>query len=278
MERNDDILRAVQLEQLAMLRAVDRFCRRHEIRYSLYAGTLLGAVRHRGFIPWDDDLDICMPRADYERFLRLWKNEGEYVLQNKDNTPSFTQSFTKLRKRGTTFLTAEDRERGYHTGIFLDIFPVDRLPRGRAARMLFLGEVMVCQLMTREFVPEAQSLPVRLTAGMLLKLVGPGWRDALRRLLLRRITARRSPDAGWVTIETVDAARQWYSPDLFDRYVELPFEDGLFRCVADWDQLLRVKYGDYMQLPPQSERHWKHRPLVIDFDREWKPEDSCISL
>ena len=261
----DETLRRLQLEQLAMLKLLDRFCRRHQIHYSLYAGTLLGAVRHGGFIPWDDDLDVCMPRADYDRFLTLWDQEG-YLLQNKDNTPAFTQSFTKLRKLGTTFLTPEDQGRGYHTGIFLDIFPVDRHPGGG----FFLPQVMLYQLLVREFVPPAQPLPIRLTAGALLKLIPAGRREALRRFLLGRITARRDPKLSRVTIETLDAARQRYSPELMDRFVELPFEDGLFPCVADWDQLLRVKYGDYTQLPPPSERTWKHRPLVIDFDREWE--------
>ena len=256
-------LRRLQLEQLAMLKLVDGFCRRHEIRYSLYAGTLLGAVRHGGFIPWDDDLDVCMPREDYRRFLALWKEDG-YLLQNRDNTPAFTQSFTKLRKRGTTFLTPEDRGRGYHTGIFLDIFPVDRCPAGRG----FLAEVMVYQLMVRQFAPPAQPMAVRLAAGAVLKLIRGRRRERLRRFLLGRITARRDGSLPRVTIETVDAARQRYSPDLFDHYVELPFEDGVFRAVADWDQLLRVKYGDYWCLPPMEERVWKHRPLVIDFERE----------
>ena len=92
--------------QLDILNLIDQVCSKNDLQYSLYAGTLLGAVRHKGFIPWDDDLDICMPREDYEKFLKIWKDEDHpgYILQNKRNTPLFTQSFTKIRKDHTTFL------------------------------------------------------------------------------------------------------------------------------------------------------------------------------
>ena len=102
----DNTLRQLQLTQLSILKVIDKLCRKWEIRYSLYAGTLLGAVRHSGFIPWDDDLDICMAREEYDRFLAAWEKEPPegYLLQNKKNTPAFTQSFTKIRKDHTAFL------------------------------------------------------------------------------------------------------------------------------------------------------------------------------
>ena len=98
-------LRRLQLTQLEILKVIDKICREHDIPYSLYAGTLLGAVRHQGFIPWDDDLDVCMSRANYNRFLEVWEQvqpEG-YLLQNKENAPEFPQSFSKIRKLDTTF-------------------------------------------------------------------------------------------------------------------------------------------------------------------------------
>ena len=102
----DNQLRKLQLTQLGILKDVDSFCKKYGIRYSLYGGTLIGAVRHQGFIPWDDDLDICMARDDYNKFIELWESikPNGYILQNKDNTPLFTQSFTKIRKEHTTFL------------------------------------------------------------------------------------------------------------------------------------------------------------------------------
>ena len=110
-------LRQLQLTQLEILKVFDDFCRKHDLKYSLYAGSLLGAVRHKGFIPWDDDLDVCMSRIEYDRFLSLWEMQpvDGYVLQNKDNSIYFDQSFSKLRKDHTTFLEHQWQVGNHHT-------------------------------------------------------------------------------------------------------------------------------------------------------------------
>ena len=102
---NNYILRRLQLTELEILKVVDKVCRDNKIDYSLYAGTLLGAVRHKGFIPWDDDLDICLTRENYNRFIKIWNANPPkgYILQNKENTPDFSQTFTKIRKDNTAF-------------------------------------------------------------------------------------------------------------------------------------------------------------------------------
>lgn len=135
----DDQLRQLQLTQLEMLKLFDKICQEHGIAYSLYAGTLLGAVRHKGFIPWDDDLDVCMSRKNYDRFLKVWeetKHDG-YLLQNKENSPAFSQSFSKIRKEHSTFLQSEKEAGCYHTGIFIDIFPLDRVPTRKKQYLRF---------------------------------------------------------------------------------------------------------------------------------------------
>ena len=156
----DDILRRIKKIQLEILIQIDRICKKHKIHYSLYAGTMLGAVRHKGFIPWDDDLDICMLRNDYNKFLKVWKKENTngYILQNKDIEPNFTQSFSKIRKDHTTFIQAEWEQGKYHTGIFVDIFPIDRIPKKKIQRGLFYWRCLKYQLYMRESVPDRKSV------------------------------------------------------------------------------------------------------------------------
>ena len=269
----ENILRKLQLTQLEILKVFDRFCREHGLKYSLYAGSLLGAVRHRGFIPWDDDLDVCMSREAYNRFITLWEQDPPqgYLLQNKENTPAFWQSFSKIRKDHTTFLQ-EEREAGkYHTGIFLDIFPLDRIPNGKLHRRLFQWHCMTYQLLTREFVPPKAGLITRLGSAVILFCIPGFCRETIRRKLLQKITRYNScVDLEIAAIETMASLRKPFAPDMLDDYVYLPFEDGEFMCFAGWDDHLHRKFGNYMQLPPEEERTWRHHPIVIDFAHNYE--------
>ena len=266
----DDQLRRLQLTQLEILKIFDRFCLEQGLKYSLYAGSLLGAVRHQGFIPWDDDLDVCMSRADYDRFIELWSEHpvDGYVLQNKENAPDFTQSFTKLRKDHTTFLQYDwDRGR-YHTGVFLDIFPIDRMPAGKGKRYIFKMRCMLYQLLTREFTPIKESMLLRAGCTVILTCIPRVARPKLRAKLLRQITKYNGDKTlQTVFIETMATIRKPHAATLTDAYVELPFEDGKFCCFEKWHDYLTCKFGDYLLLPPEEDRTWKHHPIVIDFER-----------
>lgn len=270
-------LRQLQLTQLEILKVFDTFCRKHNLRYSLYAGSLLGAVRHKAFIPWDDDLDVCMSRADYDRFIALWQQEkpSGYILQNKENTPAFWQSFTKIRKDHTTFLQFETERNKFHTGIFLDVFPIDRIPNRKLNRYLFKWNCMKYQLLTREFVPPKANTIVRLGSYIILVFTPKSQRESKRQKVLKQITKyNEQSHLETAAIETMASLRKTFAPDMLDTYVDLPFEDGRFMCFAGWDDHLRRKFGDYMQLPPEEERAWKHHPIIIDFEHNYEELDT----
>lgn len=272
----EEKLRPLQLTMLEILRVFDKFCRENDLKYSLYAGSLLGAVRHKGFIPWDDDLDVCMERSEYDRFITLWKKDPPkgYVLQNKENSPMFWQSFSKIRKDHTTFLQ-EEREAGkYHTGIFLDIFPLDRIPTGKLNRALYTWHCMRYQLLTREFVPPKAGAVTRLGSAMILACTPAASRKLTRRNSLKKITRYNDQrNLEVAAIETMASLQKPFAPDMLDTYIDLPFEDGMFMCFAGWDDHLRRKFGDYMQLPPEEERVWKHHPILIDFEHNYEELD-----
>lgn len=163
-------LRRLQLTQLEILRVIDGICRKHNIKYSLYGGTILGAVRHEGFIPWDDDIDICMERSEYNRFLSIWNEENHegYLLQSKDNEPRYMQTFCKVRKDHTTFLQDEIEKNRYHTGIFVDIFPVDRISDNKIKQLLYKLNGVLYLLLTKEFVPPKENVVIKMISKMIL--------------------------------------------------------------------------------------------------------------
>lgn len=269
----DNTLRRLQLTQLEILNQIDGICRKNNIRYSLYGGTLLGAVRHQGFIPWDDDLDVCMPRAEYERFIEIWlKNSPEgYVLQNKENDPCFTQSFTKIRKEHTTFLQFEFEAGKQHTGIFVDIFPIDRIPDSKLKKYWFYVALMLYQLFTREFVPPKGNAVVRKGSEFLLKMIKGNFRKTLRGKLQETLT-KYSNDSSlkMVGIETLGVVKQELPKGLFDELDLVHFEGKNFLCFKNKEEYLKIKYGDYMKLPPEEERSWQHHPIILDFEHDYE--------
>ena len=126
-------LNTIHKNELIILKEIKRICQKYEITYYLSSGTLLGAIRHNGFIPWDDDIDIEMPLPDYNRFLKVCETELDkrFFLQNYKTDPNDHQAFTKVRMNNTTFMPVHHTMHHIHHGFWIDIFPVVKLPRSK---------------------------------------------------------------------------------------------------------------------------------------------------
>lgn len=262
-------LRQLQLVQLEILKKIDHFCKEHGLHYSLYAGTLLGAVRHQGFIPWDDDLDICMARDEYNKFIELWKKYSpkDYIIQNKETDRKFSQSFTKIRKDHTSFLQKGEIKGEYHQGIFVDVFPIDRMPNGYIKRKIFTWNCLKYQVLTREFIPPKGSYIQRLISKLILIATPKSKRMLARECLLNKI-CRYNADQRLNTV-AIEILKTIVSPlpqNFMTEFIQIKFEDTEFMCSANYKEYLTIKFGDYMKLPPESEREWRHHPVILDFE------------
>ena len=255
-----------------ILDVIHSVCTEHGLRYSLAYGTLIGAVRHGGFIPWDDDIDLVMPREDYEKLLSIWNDaapEG-YILQNIRTNPDYTNTFSKIRKNHTTFLQDDaEREKEYHKGVFVDIFPGDRVAPGKLPRMMQYVACAINLLYTRGYSSGSAGV-IGMVERILLAMpkgVRPAMRNATEKFI-RRWNGRE--ELQWFFPSTIVAARKYHAATLFEEQKQIQYCGKQYWCVADYDAFLRVEYGDYMQLPPEEERVWKHHPILIDFEHNYE--------
>ena len=264
-----------QVEQ-EILDVFHKVCSENNLRYSLAYGTLIGAVRHGGFIPWDDDIDLMMPREDYERLLQIWNNvapEG-YILMNGSKYADYTNNFSKITKDHTTFLQCdEDRSKTFHKGIFIDIFPGDRVAPGKVQRTIQYCACAANLLFSRGFASGSGGL-IGVAEKILLRI--PRRFHATLRNTTERFISKwnKCADAPYMFPCTIGCCKKYYPADLFNQMGSVCFNGKSYMAVADPDRILRIEYGDYMQLPPEEERVWKHHPILIDFERNLEEIDS----
>ena len=251
-----------------ILEEFDRVCKILQIPYILFAGTLLGAVRHEGFIPWDDDLDVLMHRADYERFLR----EGEELLNTerfflqKEFSEHWPMFFSKLRMNGTTCLEKyHPKDAQIHQGVYIDIFPCDNCRKTKLGRKLqfFASKVVIAKSLDRRgydtdsklkrvFMVLCRCLPMRL----FLTLTKSGSMDS------RYVHGFLGGAHGFCQSLF---ERQWFAESIAGS-----FEGGQYPIPADYDALLTKLYGDYMKIPSESERTVKLHALLVDLEHSWE--------
>ena len=279
MAKNFD-LTAVHQANLKMLKEIDRICRKHQIQYMLDAGTLLGAVRHKGFIPWDDDVDLVFTRENYERFAQVVRKElpeGMELLEPRQLQGG--NAFYDLTPR-IIYVNSQTHEDGeemkfYGGGLnhlWVDLFILDKLPENKAAaaftrflQMAVYGLAMghryrldysKYSLMNKIFVAAlaaiGKRIPMRTIRG-LQRRVSVKDNKGKSRL---RYYSNYQPDYLYVTLN-----EEWIKET-----VDLPFEDTMLMAPKGWNQVLTWIYGDYQKLPPEEKRVPTHSSIEIQID------------
>lgn len=244
---------------LEILIDVDRFCRKNNINYSLAGGTLLGAVRHGGFIPWDDDIDIIMPRPDYNRFISSFEeSEGRYKIQCYEKDKNSFIPFAKVFDTRTKIF-----EHGMDTGlgINIDIFQIDGFDlHSNIYRIRFILGVLKIFMLVKKYGrhPERKH-PVFRLLGVLLRPF-PMW---IFGAVFQQIIIRHDFNTSRFVCfySGYNAEKEVFPRRIFDHYIDISFEGRLFMAVRDYDICLANNYGDYMKLPPVEQRIPKHNAV-----------------
>lgn len=246
----------------ALLCEFDRVCNALDIPYYLFAGTLLGAVRHQDFVPWDDDLDVVMRRQDYARFLKeapalldpeIFYLQGEF----SDHWPMF---FSKLRLQGTTCLEKyHPKDPLIHQGVYMDIFPCDNAyGSGFARKMQFLcSKVVIAKGLDREgYVTDSKKKKLFMALCRVLP-----------RAPFHRFVRGPKKTGYWLHCFLGGASKlskSVFPSACFAECERLSFRDGQFSAPAGYDELLTVLYNEYMVLPPEEERKCKQHAILVD--------------
>ena len=236
------------------------FCEKNNIRYSLAYGTLLGAIRHKGFIPWDDDIDVIMPRADYERFKTLYHSE-RYPFSDMTINKHHATAMGKVYD-SQTFFYFHKIKRSY--GLFIDVFAVDNFPANVKERLRW--QKWTRFLISLNIVKQADMKGVLYTRKsflgkariLLYKLLPIPKTFVQKRISILSQKYDASP-TGLVGITmSCDNPFDTYPANFFEEYVDVEFEGRSFKAIRQYDKWLRICYGDYMQLPPVEKRVGRH--------------------
>lgn len=268
MVDNELDIKETQLVSLHILKIVSDICENNNFRYFLIYGTLIGAIRHHGYIPWDDDVDIMMPRPDYEKLLAYMKNHiDEYPnLQvfNRDECSEYPYMITRISD--SRYVIDMDNEKPYGMGVFIDIYPYDGLGKTKEEALKYglKGDRLssLCYQSTRKrFAIETTTSKLRkiikFPVYLFAKLVG---KDYFQKRLKELVGLKRYEDSEYIgcIVWLSGGEKDIFPRKWFDEAIMMQFEKYSFRVPKYYDEILRHVYGDYMQLPPEKDRIGHH--------------------
>ena len=277
---DEKVLKKLQKIELGILKEFDKICEDNNLDYFLVGGSAIGIVRHKGFIPWDDDIDVGMNRKDYDKFLEIAKEKhsDKYTVMNNDTNPKFPLMNTRWGLNGTEYKTADLKDIPGNFGIFLDIFCFDNIPddeklmKKQAKKAWFNGKMLVLSGVKKPtlyyYGLSAKILHfIFFIAHYVLKIFHLNSRHFYKKAYKQAIKYKDDKTKRFAYM--FDPKKYTSIIKKKDVYptTKMKFENIMVRVPKNIDKYLSVRYGDYMKLPPEDKRH-THPPFSLKFDDE----------
>ncbi len=270
-------LRELQQYMLGILEEIDRICKKHDIQYFFGYGSCLGAVRHKGFIPWDDDIDLHMKMEDYFKFLEVCKTEigDEYYIENHLSNVQSYQYWTQFGVKNSTSINLSMSQVHKAWGICVDIFPVfpySKDPKEQKKRQKDFRKMRLLSVKYYHIGTLNQAKGIEKMKKMVHYLV-PDWLNLIlfRRYFNALCKEAKLPENRCQTIYSIYMTpEQYFENEWLDSIVELEYEGQKVPCPVGYHEYLKTQYGDYMQIPKNKENHSDDPNVVVNFSECYK--------
>lgn len=259
-------LKKIQEYEIEILKEIDRICQKYNIKYSIAFGTMLGQVRHNGFIPWDDDVDIFMLRDDYDKFKEICKKElnDKFFYQSHETDKEYYYLYDKIRYNNTIFKETFVSQYNIHHGIFLDIFPIDKVSNHMLPRIF-----QHCKFQIYRVILDSKYMNINARHG-LKKVISKIIRFLFKFCSLEKLynkaikicikkNNKQSCNKYVRNFNESFSSYKWfYEVSKFQEINRVSFENIKVNCLNDTDYFLKKLYRNYMELPPVDKRKTVH--------------------
>jgi len=265
-------LKELQSVSLTMMLYFDKFCRENNLMYYMCGGGCIGAVRNSGFIPWDDDLDVFMPRQDYIRFEKLWKDTKRYSLEINTDTYICRRPFFAIHDNSTTFIHSYRKDMDVNHGVALDILPLDGCPKGFKRKLQKLW-AMAFSLFIVGKSPENHGKMIKIIGDIvlflfpLMKIRYHLWKFCEKKMTQYPIS---ECDAITELCSGPHYMQNEYPKNIFGSGKFVEFEGHMLTIPHDYDTYLKIAFGNYMELPPVEKRVCHHEYEFMDMNNGYE--------